>query len=349
MDNNFFDFFFKEFRKKNNQDILDNIKQFVDNFFKEDNDKTNILVIPALANMYQDFLYEVFIQFNSRYKFEFERYSNLYCSLLDAIECLITTSLYNKIFKFLIKNYQKESFDDLTKKYSSFLTYEHLGILEIIDQFELSSQIEKFCEIAFVKSPKEKIACVTNIINYLSRTYPKENIIILLTYTIIMSNIPHLKIHIKYSMYFRSKTSISSVEEHNLDLINKSIEMIENLENFHDMLTITDQEFKNYLDQYEKKKIINNLVSSEKEQVQHNVMMVNNVLVDLINNFSFFNLNSKKENLKYSLNSLKTIPIDKLKEKYFKELNEMSYGKIEEMQNDFKIILKLIESSNNIN
>ena len=148
----------------------------------------------------------------------------------------------------------------------------------------------------------------------------------------------------------------SSEENYSLLLFEEAIKIIENFNTNHDMSSITDEAFKNYCEEYNKKKIIlqlENLSIKNKKEDNKNDTNIN-ILIDMLNNIRSIGNNMENNNEKNDDNNkespILSIQIKQLYNKYFhnnKSFQQMSYSEIEQLYNDFKIILKLIESNNN--
>ena len=342
---------YQNLRSKKGANLLIELKKSVKNLLliiKED--KKSII---ELSNDYQDIIYSISLNYSKTFKIDFEVNNKLFKYLTSAIENIISKSIYNKIMNKLISE-EKGKFDELIKQYNSFITLNNLGIVTQINLFELNEKVEYFKNIISLKDANEKLEYILFLVNYLIINYQKENITLILSYIIITSDLINLKEHFYYSKLFHFKMCSSSEEEYSLLLFEEAIKFIENLNNNHDMLTITDEEFKNYIEEYKKRKIISQIENLSNKNKNDNIDTNVNILIEMINKIRSGNNIEKNNNEIYDNiikdSPLSSIQVKQLYNKYFhnnKSFQQMTYSEIEQLYNDFKITLKLIESSNN--
>lgn len=197
--------------------------------------------------------------------------------------------------------------------------------------------------------------------------YPQLSLVLLLTYTLISSSIPLICENILFISLFRSKAAINSVEDYYIDQITSAIDLIKGLETNNSFLSINHFQFENYCLEYEKRQLAPLLIDKsinevdnkdkDKENTKSGDLKVDNSLISLMNKI-FFVGSYNKGDMSEDSNSnsilkaekgneaLMNIPIDKLQNEYCAmEFKEMSYSKIVQLYKDYKILLKIIESS----
>lgn len=197
--------------------------------------------------------------------------------------------------------------------------------------------------------------------------YPQLSLVLLLTYTLISSSIPLICENILFISLFRSKAAINSVEDYYIDQITSAIDLIKGLETNNSFLSINHFQFENYCLEYEKRQLAPLLIDKsinevdnkdkDKENTKSGDSKVDNSLISLMNKI-FFVGSYNKGDMSEDSNSnsilkaekgneaLMNIPIDKLQNEYCAmEFKEMSYSKIVQLYKDYKILLKIIESS----
>lgn len=221
-----------------------------------------------------------------------------------------------------------------------------------------------------MKSSTEKSICVVNLCNYLIATYPEVSLVVLLTYVFLSSSIPFICENILFVQQFRSKTAIGSIEDYYIAQMSSAIDLIKNLEINNSFLTIPQFQFENYCLEYEKKQLtslfltdksINEIDNKDKDKNKIVNQKVDNAIIGLINKIFFVGYNNsnsyqKDVNEENNTNSncilntneneaLINIPVNQLQRYYKMEFKEMSYKTIEQLYKEFKILLKIIESS----
>jgi hypothetical protein len=317
--------------------------------------KENKKSIIEISYDYQNIIYSISLNYGKVFNIDFELDRNLFKDLTLSIENIISKSIFNKIMNKLISE-EKGNFDELIKLYNSFITLDNLGIVTNINLYELNEKVEFFNNIFTLKNAYEKLEYILFLVNYLKINYPKENIPLIISYIIISSDFINLKEHFYFCKYFHFKMYTSSEEEYSLLLFEEAIKIIENFNTNHDMLTLTDEEFKNYCEEYNKRKIILKLenlsIKNKKEDNKNDINI--NLLIDMLNKIrsigNNIEFNNEKNDNNYKDSPILSIQIKQLYNKYFqnnKSFQQMSYSEIEQLYNDFKIILKLIESNNN--
>lgn len=199
--------------------------------------------------------------------------------------------------------------------------------------------------------------------------YPQLSLVLLLTYTLISSSIPLICENILFISLFRSKAAINSIEDYYIDQITSAIDLIKGLETNNSFLSINHFQFENYCLEYEKRQLGPLLIDKSinevdnKENTKSGDSKVDNSLISLMNKIFFvgsYNKGDMSEDNNSNSNSnsilkaerekgneaLMNIPIDKLQNEYCAmEFKEMSYSKIVQLYKDYKILLKIIESS----
>lgn len=205
--------------------------------------------------------------------------------------------------------------------------------------------------------------------------YPQLSLVLLLTYTLISSSIPLICENILFISLFRSKAAINSVEDYYIDQITSAIDLIKGLETNNSFLSINHFQFENYCLEYEKRQLAPLLIDKsinevdnkdkDKENTKSGDSKVDNSLISLMNKIFFvgsYNKGDMSEDSNSNSNTntnsilkaerekgneaLMNIPIDKLQNEYCAmEFKEMSYSKIVQLYKDYKILLKIIESS----
>ena len=317
--------------------------------------KENKKSIIEISYDYQNIIYTISLNYGKVFNIDFELNRNLFKDLTLAIENIISKSIFNKVMNKLISE-EKGNFDELIKLYNSFITLDNLGIVTNINLYELNEKVEFFNNIFTLKNAYEKLEYILFLVNYLKINYPKENIPLIISYIIISSDFINLKEHFYFCKYFHFKMYTSSEEEYSLLLFEEAIKIIENFNTNHDMLTLTDEEFKNYCEEYNKRKIILKLenlsIKNNKEDNKNDINI--NLLIDMLNKIrsigNNIEFNNEKNDNNYKDSPILSIQIKQLYNKYFhnnKSFQQMTYSEIEQLYNDFKIILKLIESNNN--
>lgn len=317
--------------------------------------KENKKSIIEISYDYQNIIYTISLNYGKVFNIDFELDRNLFKDLTLSIENIISKSIFNKIMNKLISE-EKGNFDELIKLYNSFITLDNLGIVTNINLYELNEKVEFFNNIFTLKNAYEKLEYILFLVNYLKINYPKENIPLIISYIIISSDFINLKEHFYFCKYFHFKMYTSSEEEYSLLLFEEAIKIIENFNTNHDMLTLTDEEFKNYCEEYNKRKIILKLenlsIKNNKEDNKNDINI--NLLIDMLNKIrsigNNIEFNNEKNDNNYKDSPILSIQIKQLYNKYFhnnKSFQQMTYSEIEQLYNDFKIILKLIESNNN--
>ena len=344
---------YQNLRSKKGTNLLIELKKSVMKLLLtiKENKKSTI----EISYDYQNIIYSISLNYGKVFNIDFELDRNLFKDLTLSIENIISKSIFNKIMNKLISE-EKGNFDELIKLYNSFITLDNLGIVTNINLYELNEKVEFFNNIFTLKNAYEKLEYILFLVNYLKINYPKENIPLIISYIIISSDFINLKEHFYFCKYFHFKMYTSSEEEYSLLLFEEAIKIIENFNTNHDMLTLTDEEFKNYCEEYNKRKIILKLenlsIKNKKEDNKNDINI--NLLIDMLNKIrsigNNIEFNNEKNDNNYKDSPILSIQIKQLYNKYFhnnKSFQQMTYSEIEQLYNDFKIILKLIESNNN--
>ena len=251
--------------------------------------KENKKSIIEISYDYQNIIYSISLNYGKVFNIDFELDRNLFKDLTLSIENIISKSIFNKIMNKLISE-EKGNFDELIKLYNSFITLDNLGIVTNINLYELNEKVEFFNNIFTLKNAYEKLEYILFLVNYLKINYPKENIPLIISYIIISSDFINLKEHFYFCKYFHFKMYTSSEEEYSLLLFEEAIKIIENFNTNHDMLTLTDEEFKNYCEEYNKRKIIlklENLSIKNKKEDNKNDININLKMMIIIKNHQY--------------------------------------------------------------
>ena len=339
---------YHDLRDKKSSSLLIELKSFTSKI-NQKLQLSNNNDITKISNDYQEFLYKSINTYSKIFNIEYEIAKNTYSDISECFEDIITKATYNKIIAFITENEKSSQFDLLVKKFS-FLTLEHLRIASYIDLFELAKQIENFCGLIFEKSPRDKALYLSNLVCYFSFKYPNENLLYLIVFALLNQSIPELKAHIIYCKLFRGKTSITPKEDYSITMIENAIEFIENLDKNHYALDITKEEFEAKCIENEKKNSINFLASQKIFEKNENFSFNSGKLVEMLNNYFFFSklkdVNSTNTEKIKDMSSISSIPIKSLYTQYFAnfDFKDLSFNQLEQLHNDFKIILKLIES-----
>ena len=344
---------YRNLRDKKSSLILIELKQFISKTFPKLISEN--LDCEKISNEYQDFVYKTVNTYSQIYNIEFEIYKNAYSIITNCFESIITKSIYNRAIA-LCQTKAAGSSDTLLDKYS-FLTPSNLRLTASIDSFRLKNQIELFSQIIYEKTPRNKIMYIINLIQYLEEQYQDENIICLLIYVLISTNIQCLQSTIIYCRLFRTKIAIESKEDYYLQVIEKAFEKINSLETNLDILDLTNIEFKEKCNEYLKRKKIDLLTKEvivTKETTNKSFILnifdtrqLSGMLSCFIQYGKFYKEIDEKQTFDMKeINTLRNIPIQMIYKKYFEnyDFKSMSYIEIEQIHNDFKIILKLIES-----
>ena len=247
---------FNKLRDKKSNSIISELYKFINTQFDDILSSEKINNIPTII---QDFISTLTQEFIKCWDLEIERVL-FYTEIVEGMEALILKSLYSKLFIVLLDDIK---FDKICKKFS-FLSLKHLNIEIFIDDFELAKQMKGYnffnldlIEIVNFRSPKEKSMCVVNYCNHIISKYKveKNNLIKLLVFTILKSNISSLKTHIRFISLYRNKTVSTSEESYFILMFSKAINFIENLRV--EDLNITKKEYNYYSDEIDKKDILN--------------------------------------------------------------------------------------------
>ena len=344
---------YQNLRSKKGTNLLIELKKSVKKLLLIIKENKNSII--EISYEYQNIIYSISLNYSKVFNIDFELDRNLFKDLTLSIENIISKSIFNKIMNKLISE-EKGNFDELIKLYNSFITLDNLGIVTNINLYELNEKVEFFNNIFTLKNAYEKLEYILFLVNYLKINYPKENIPLIISYIIISSDFINLKEHFYFCKYFHFKMYTSSEEEYSLLLFEEAIKIIENFNTNHDMLTLTDEEFKNYCEEYNKRKIILKLenlsIKNKKEDNKNDINI--NLLIDMLNKIrsigNNIEFNNEKNDNNYKDSPILSIQIKQLYNKYFhnnKSFQQMTYSEIEQLYNEFKIILKLIESNNN--
>lgn len=213
-----------------------------------------------------------------------------------------------------------------------------------------------FCEITQHKSPKEKLNIICNLCNYICTKYKltdKTIIIKFIIYSILKANISNLKGNLKFIALLRHRTTITSEEDYYLSLMFQALEYIEKIN--YTNLKIRKSEFIENCEEFDKKEILKNYDSNSKYNfnLEHDIQLVNlinKVEDDQESNFTFQNVFTQNgpillENVNDGILNLDT---EKLYNEYCSNnFTENNIVKYENMYNDFKIIMKIVESLKN--
>lgn len=199
-----------------------------------------------------------------------------------------------------------------------------------------------------------------------NRTVGAEEVFPLVIYAILKGNVRKLKSNLSFIFHFRHSTRLESAEEYYYTTLTSAIEFIETIKN--DKLNIKESDFINFFNQAEKKEanrfkiqyvlpkskillikslgnndenvLLYNLSDKQSDSYQESVELLdykNDILINTDSTVPKSYLNNSQ--------ALLNVDIDKINREYYNsDFNEMSLVKIEKMSNDFKIVLRLIES-----
>ena len=231
------------------------------------------------------------------------------------------------------------------------------------------------------KAPKDKGIVLINFCNILTsmltdnvnkstKIAGADEVFPLVVYVILKGNVQKLKSNLSYIQLFRHETRLESQEEYYFTTINSALEFIENSN--HNKLNIKEADFIKYCKENERKELermkersigcksiifilfrlgnndenylIYHLTNGNKNDDTLNKNCIE--MSDLNHNILINSDSSIRKNLISNSLGLLSVDLDKLYDEYFNnhEINDFSIMKIEKMYNDFKIILRLVDS-----
>jgi hypothetical protein len=135
--------------------------------------------------------------------------------------------------------------------------------------------------------------------------------------------------------------NIDVFQNFTLNLFNDAINIIENFEENINLFNINQETFRNFCEEYDKKKLCQKLTINDNKNDE-------NLLVNFLNKIILFRNNHKNNvEINHDFNNIFTIPVNNIYQKYFDDNNNffnMNFDDIEHLYSDFKIIIKLIQS-----
>ena len=301
--------FYSKLKSQQSSSILGSIKKFINELFKNICDNSDDL--NDISSQYQDFVSKLTYDFAAVWKIEFYEEKSIYSNIINGFENILCKLLYKRIMnEFVDSTFNYESLLFITLADLDIKDYDYSGNID-----ELSSQLNKFTQISQYQTPREKLIILCNLCNYINLSYAnfdRIKITKFLVYMFIHSEIRDLKNQLLFCALFRHKTIINSDEDYYLSLAIQAIDFAMKIN--HKNVKMTQEEFQ-----------------QKKSQKWEN---------EILTTFS------KSYNLD-KIESIINIPVDNLYKEYcIKDKNEMTLEKFEKLRNDFKIILKLIESNN---
>ena len=304
---NEFDFYTK-LKSPQSSNILESIKSFIDKDFKGICDSSDDL--NDISFQFQEYISKLTYDFAKVWKIEFYEEKSIYSNIINGFENILCKVLYKKILN---------QFVDAPLNYEQLL-FVSCNDLDIKDYDysshfdDLSSQLNKFTQISQYTTPKEKLIILCNLCNYINASYSHYDRIKFtkfLVFLFIHAEITDLKNQLLYCALFRHKTVINSDEDYYLSLALQAIDFAMKLN--YKNVKMTQEEF-----------------SNKKKQKWDN---------ELLSNYN-------KTNHLDKIESIINLPIDNLYKEYCTgDKTTMTIDKYENLRNDFKIILKLIESN----
>lgn len=297
--------FYSMLNSETSKSILLSVTDFIKTQFPQLLERTQNLT--EISNYYQDYISKITKDFAKVNSIDLSNDKNFYEIIINGFEKVLCSFLYTKMTNLFPKQY-------LHCSKLFFVSLTDLGIDESkINKNELSVQLNFFIRISNFTSPKDKLFLLTNLCQYINfniANFDKVKLTKILVYLFIHSEIENLKSQFMLCSYFRHKTVINSKEDYYLTLAIHAIDFALKLNNK------------------------NVGMSLEEFNRKQNEIYPNEILKLEEKNFHLDNLET-----------LLNLPIDKLYNEYFKlDIKDVTYEQFEKMRNEFKIILKLIES-----
>ena len=305
--------FYSKLQNSKSSEIISSLRELKHSKFKSI--IQNCSSITQISFQLQDYISQLTFTFSKLWDIDFNSNKQMYPSIIEGFERIIYKLLYNDILSQMnIPNH------DLSKFH--FITLQHLGINDIdIAKYltDISFHLNKFTLISQVSSPSDKIKTLCNLCNFINITFnenfDKVKLTKMLSFLFIYSDINDLKTQLLFCSLFKHKTTITSEEDFFLALAIKAINYAIGLN--HKNVNMTKEQFNE------------EIVNPKKKGL-----------------FSDFEIKSEYLN---KVENVFDIPIEKLMKEYcLVNKNEMTFEMYHKMRNDFKVILKIIESSKDV-
>ena len=296
--------FYTSLNTNKSKDILDSLIKFIKKDFPYLID--NKQDINKISIIYNDYISKLTNEYIKIHSIDLNINSYVYDIIINGFENIICHYIYPLVLN-IIPDYT------LPNKYL-FITLNNLGVyLNNINMNDLSYQLNAFINISNFTTPKYKLLLLKNLCNYINYKYAdfdKVKLTKILIYLFLHCEIDNIKNQLIFCSLFRHKTVFDSEEDYYLCLALHAVDYCLKLN--YKNVGMTKDEFYNKCNQHYN----NDLLLLEK------------------NNFRLNNIES-----------LTNLPIDKLYDKYYNlDYDALTYNMFENIRNDFKIILKLIES-----
>lgn len=303
--------FYSKLKDDKSIHIRNALKDLVDiHFAKICSDNIDVNYI---SSYFQDAISKFTKDFAKEWEIEFFTNKELYTAIINGFENILFKLLYSKIlilFKDEIINY----------KHILFVTLKHLGIDDDNNNNEhiegLTRQIRLFNRLNDYITPKEKMTVITSICYFVNVTYAKYDRVKLtkcLMYIIIHSEVINIKKQLLYCALFRHKTVLTSDDDFYLSVAIQAVDLVIKLNHKNVSMTKEDFDVKTKLEWKNEIQLIN------EDDAMANLGNIENV---------------------------SHIPVEDLYRKYcLVDSNNIPISKYENLRNDMKIVLKLIESS----
>ena len=337
---------YNNLRNPKSNPIISEIKTFISKISNKSISRINYIF--SISNEYHNLIHNLVILYSKIFQIKLDYSTTLLNSVYMCLENIILSPINSLIFSFILPNTEnklKESID----KYSKIITLSDCGINIKIEKMAEKIINATLNNIIKSKTPYFKIKNLVYVYKFVSKKYRKENIDLLLMYFILQNGNIEIGKNYEFIQKFKSKIMISPEIEYILMRYREILNMIKNLDTVHSFLAFSEIEFQNKIFLYQKK---NNLkcINFDKNINNNDV----SILITMLNKTPLLSEDKNNENIKNTENisSLDTLPVDKLLKKYFnKNKNIMDYNmnEIEQLYNDFKITLKVIESSDDFN
>ena len=333
-------------RSPKSTSIISEIKTFI--FKISDNSISKINYLFTISNEYHNLIHNLVLLYSKIFQIKFDYSTTLFNSIYICLENIILSPINTLIFSYILPN-TNNKLQESIDKYSNIITLSDCGINVKIDKISEKIINTTLNNIIKSKTPYNKIKNLINVYKFISKKYEKENIDLLLMYFILQNSSIGIEKNYEFIQKFKSKVITSPETEYILMKYREILNIINNLDTTHSFLTISETEFQNKILLYQKK---NNLkyINIDKNIKNSDV----SILVTMLNKIPLL---TDEKNVKKNLDiekisSLDSLPVDELLKKYFsnnKNIMDYNMNEIEQMYNDFKITLKVIESSNDFN
>lgn len=331
--------------------LLNEIKSFID---KQEivPTKNNQL---ELANNVGEIISEKAIAFGKLHELDYTTNRENYYLVVESLENLISKCLYSKFFKIYSKIVETKLEKNI--KRFSFLKLKHFKLnerIDYIDDLVLSNDLKILFELNNYRSPKEKLVVLSSfLINSVVGKFNIDDGEFLIKYTaycLIKSNVPQLKTNLIFVDIFRHKAIISDQEDFFLSVFHQSVDFIEKLgSNRKTTLSMLSQECEEYLDEYDKKAVLNRPQNYDTTCIKLK-LAIESKLLDLLNKDHSKNSENGGEmpckGVFPIAGDLNDLDVKELKEEYSRgNFQDMSFEKIESAYYHFKSVLSLVDKS----